>query len=74
MQLFSADAIVFSKKFSKFFDPEKLKKRASKVAHNRPKPFISQSSPGHSLQPRIDFSYHKMSATSICSLICGSIK
>ena len=26
------------KKFKKIFDPEKVKKRASKVAHNRPRP------------------------------------
>ena len=39
MQLFSADAIVFSKKFKKKFDPEKVKKWASKVAHSRPRPF-----------------------------------
>ena len=37
MQLFSADAMVFSKK--NIFGPEKVKKRASKVAHNRPRPF-----------------------------------
>ena len=36
VQLFSADAIVFPKNF---FDPEKVKKWASKVAHNRPRPF-----------------------------------
>ena len=40
MQLFSADAIVFSKQISSFFDHEKVKKRASKVAHNRPDPFF----------------------------------
>ena len=40
MQLFSADAMVFSKKLKKkFFDPEKMKKQAKKVAHNRPRPF-----------------------------------
>jgi hypothetical protein len=40
MQLFSADAMVFSKKNLKiFFDPEKVKKLASKVAHNQPRPF-----------------------------------
>ena len=40
MQLFSADAIVFSKQISNFFfDPKKVKKRASKVVHNRPRPF-----------------------------------
>ena len=39
MQLFSADAIVFSKKkIKKNFDPEKVKKLVSKVAHNRPRP------------------------------------
>ena len=37
MQLFSADAMIFSKKkFKIFFDPKKVKKPASKVAHNRP--------------------------------------
>ena len=31
---------VFKKKIKKtIFDPEKVKKRASKVAHNRPRPF-----------------------------------
>ena len=37
MQLISADAIVFSNK--KKFNHEKVKKRASKVAHNQPRPF-----------------------------------
>ena len=36
-----------------------------------PNLFFSQSSPAHSPQPRIDFSYHNMSGTSICSLICA---
>ena len=45
MQLFSADAIVFSKKFQFFFWPEKMKKRASKVAHNRPTPFFPTVQP-----------------------------
>ena len=39
MQLFSADAVVFSKKIKFFFDPEKVKKRASEVPYNRPRPF-----------------------------------
>ena len=40
MHLFSADAVVFSKIIKKkIFDPEKVKKHASKVAHNRPRPF-----------------------------------
>ena len=38
MQIFGADAMVFSKKIKFFFGLEKVKKRASKVAHNRPKP------------------------------------
>ena len=59
MQLFSADATMFSKKI--FFAHKKLKKPPSKVAHNRPKPFISQPSPTHSQQPKINFSYHKNS-------------
>ena len=39
MQLFSADALGFSKKKKKKnFGPEKVKKGAPKVAHNRPRP------------------------------------
>ena len=40
----------------KFFDPQKVQKRASKVAHNWPK---------------IDSPYHEISGPDICSLICG---
>ena len=58
MQLFSADATMFSKKLP------------SKVAHNWPKPFIPQPSPTHNQQPKIDFSYRKNVPPSICSLIC----
>ena len=36
---FSAVAIVFSKNLEKNFWPEKVKKRASKIAHNWPRPF-----------------------------------
>ena len=35
MQLFSANALVFSKK-KNLFNPENMKKTLSKVAHNRP--------------------------------------
>ena len=35
MQLFSADAIVFSKFFLIFFDLKNMKKPPSKVAHNQ---------------------------------------
>jgi hypothetical protein len=53
MQLFSADAIVFSKKINIFFDPQKVKKRASKVAHNRPNFFFHSpaQTTAHSRQP-----------------------
>ena len=41
MQLFSVDAIVFSKKNLTFcFDPENINKLPSKVAHNWPQPFF----------------------------------
>ena len=36
MQLFSAEAKVFSKFFKKISDPKNMKKPPSKVAHNRP--------------------------------------
>jgi hypothetical protein len=61
---------VFKKNLKTFFDPEKVKKQALKVAHNRPNLFFSQSSPDHSPQPRIDFPYYKISGPDICSLIC----
>ena len=54
-----------------FFAHKKLKKPPSKVAHNRPKPFIPQPSPTHRQQPKIDFSYHKNVPPSVCSLVCG---
>ena len=39
MQLFSADAAIFSKKIK--FAHENMKKRTSKVAHNQPQFFFS---------------------------------
>ena len=69
MHHFSADAIVFSKKILKKFDPEKVKKRASKVAHNWPRSFYFTVQPRP--QPGIDFSYYEISGPDICSLICG---
>ena len=56
MQLFSADAIVFSKKFKKSF--------LTRL------PFISTVQPRPQL--RIDFSYYEISGPDICSLICAS--
>ena len=41
MQLFSEDAMVFSKKNHFIFAPENIKKLPSKVAHNRPQLFFS---------------------------------
>ena len=58
--------------FFQLFVGKKNKKTPSKVAHNRPKPFFSQSSPAHSQQPKIDFSYHKNVPPSICSLNCAN--
>ena len=44
MQLFSADARMFSKKLKKKkFDTENMKKPPSKVAHNQPPTFFSFS-------------------------------
>ena len=54
----------FQKKIKKFFDPEKFKKQASKVAHHRPRSFY------FTVQPSIHFSYHEISGPDICSLIC----
>ena len=66
MQLFSADATVFSNFFY-----ENIKKWASKVAHDWPQTFFSQVWPGCPNQPRIDFSYYKYVPRLICLLICG---
>ena len=41
MQLYSADAKVFSKKLKKIFDPKNMKKSPSKVTHNWPTTFFS---------------------------------
>ena len=57
---------VFRKNLTFFFDPEIVKKRASKVAHNRPKPFFSQSSPAHI--PELIFHIMNMSQDASVSL------
>ena len=41
---------IFKQLLTVFFNLEKVKKQASKFAHNRPNPFFSQSSPDHSPQ------------------------
>ena len=72
LQLFSADAIVFSKKKIKnFLTPKKWKNGPQKLLIIGPDPFISQSSPDHSPQSRIDFSYYQILGPDICSLICA---
>ena len=59
----------------KFFAHEKLKKKHSKkLLIISPNPFIPRSSPGHSPQPKIDFSYYEILGPEICSLICGLIQ
>jgi hypothetical protein len=71
MQLVSADATIFSnEKSDLFLAHENIKKRASKVAHNRPQTFFSQYWSGCPNQPRIDFSYYKYGPRLICLLIC----
>ena len=72
MQLFSADAMVFSKKILNIFlTPKKWKNGPQKLLIIGQNPYISQSSPDHSPQHRIDFSYYEISGPEICSLICG---
>jgi hypothetical protein len=60
MQLFSADATVFSKKIK------------IKLLIINADLFIPQSSPDHSPQPRIDFPYYEISGPNICSRICDA--
>ena len=70
MQLVSAGATIFSKKKKIYFLPMTTKKKPSKSAHNRPQTFFSQVQLSCPNQPRIEFSYYKISGKSICSLIC----
>ena len=60
MQLFSADAIVFSKKNIYIFDPENMKKPPSKVAHNRPTTFFMYW-PSCPNRPETEIPYHQKS-------------
>ena len=60
---------VVKKIFYFFFDHKKLKKPPSKVAHNRPKPFLRQSSPGHSPQPRSSFPFYKKPNPNVSLLV-----
>ena len=69
MQLSSANAIVFSNNNKKNFDPKKVKKWVSKLAHKRPKPFCLTVQPRP--QPKVYSQYDEISGPDICSLICG---
>ena len=64
----------FQKNFKLIFCTQKLKKNGpQKLLIIGPDPFIPQSSPGHSPQPKIDSPYHEISGPDICSLICGTV-
>jgi hypothetical protein len=61
MQLFSADATIFSKKFQqKIFAPENMKNPPSKVAHNRPKSCCFQYWPGYPSGLKTEIPYNQM--------------
>ena len=47
--------------------PKKWKNGPQKLLIIGPDPFFPQSSPGHSPQPRIDFSYYEISGPDICT-------
>ena len=64
MQLFSADAILFSI----FFALEKHKKTPSKVAHNRPQTFFVFTDPTAQTSPELIFHIINMSRYSYVSL------
>jgi hypothetical protein len=57
---------IFKKKHI-YFAHENMKKLRSKVAYNQPQNFFSQVRAGCTKQPRIDFSYYKMSQDSSVS-------
>jgi hypothetical protein len=70
MQLFSAEATIFSKKIlSLFFVHENIKKRASKIPHNPPQTFFSQVWPA--AQTSQELILHIYVPRLICLLICG---
>ena len=62
MQLFSEDPTIFSKKtLNLFFAHENIKKRASKVGHNRPQIFFHSTGPAAQTSPELIFHILKMS-------------
>ena len=54
-----------------FLTLKKWKNGPQKLLIIGPDPFFPQSSPGHSLQLKIDFPYHEISGPDICSPICA---
>ena len=59
------------KNWINFLSIKTLKNWPQKLLIIGPDPFISQSSPDRSPQPRINFSYYEISGPDICSLICA---
>ena len=68
---FSVRSLQCFQNFFFFFAHKKLKNPPSKVAHNRPKPFLRQSSPGHSPQPRSSFPFYKKPNPNVSLLVSG---
>ena len=62
----------FSWAKKKKLTPKKWKNWPQKLLIMGPDPIISQSSPDHSPQHRIDFSNYEIPGPDICSLICGT--
>ena len=58
MQLFSEDAIVFSKKINNFFDPENMKKRPQKLLIIGPQ-LLFLYWPGYPNGPEMEIPYHQ---------------
>ena len=61
VQLFIADATMFSKKLKTNFAPENTKKPPSKVAHSRPQTFFSSTGPAAQTSPELIFHVLNMS-------------
>jgi hypothetical protein len=72
MQLFSAVAKMFSDFFF-LFAHKKLKKPFIKVAHNRPKPFISQSSPAQPTAHSPELIFHIIKCREQASVLLSAL-
>ena len=69
MQLFSADAAIFSI----FFSHENIKKTPSKVAHNRPQTFFSSTGPAAQTSPDLHFRFIKKPNPNESLLVSGVV-